>query len=196
MLDPADIELALPESDSSLISSRVDPHVRHRLEALCGVLPQTSQDRPLEIVRQRWHERGRWRRLTLHHGRQRLGRCLPAEGPLAGGHLVQHRAEAEDVRARIHGLARRLFRRHVGQRAHPLPGIRQVLDQCVDAEGSDGSSSSWSNFASPKSSTFTAPSVPTITLAGFRSRWMIPRAWAAASASATAIANPQRLAKA
>ena len=33
-------------------------------------------------------------------------------------------------------------------------------------------------FASPKSRTFTRPSCPTITLAGFESRWVMPRWWA------------------
>ena len=45
-------------------------------------------------------------------------------------------------------------------------------------------SSGWSAFASPKSSTFTVPSSFTLTLAGFRSRWMMPCSWAASRASA------------
>jgi len=40
-----------------------------------------------------------------------------------------------------------------------------------------------SNFASPKSSTF-APFLVSMMLLGFRSRWTMPRACAAASASA------------
>src|SRR6202022_981606 len=43
-------------------------------------------------------------------------------------------------------------------------------------------------FASPKSSTFTVPSRRTLTLAGFRSRWMIPCSCAASSASAICFA--------
>ena len=39
-------------------------------------------------------------------------------------------------------------------------------------------------FASPKSSTFTAPSGRTLIFAGLRSRWMIPCSWAASRASA------------
>jgi hypothetical protein len=39
-------------------------------------------------------------------------------------------------------------------------------------------------FASPKSSTFTLPCLSSLILAGFRSRWIIPRSCAASSASA------------
>ena len=43
-------------------------------------------------------------------------------------------------------------------------------------------------FASPKSSTFTVPSVRTLMFAGFRSRWMIPCSCAASRASAICFA--------
>jgi hypothetical protein len=36
---------------------------------------------------------------------------------VAGDHLIEHQAEAENVAARIEGLAFRLFRRHIGQGA-------------------------------------------------------------------------------
>ena len=39
-------------------------------------------------------------------------------------------------------------------------------------------------LARPKSRTFTTPSGVTMTLPGFRSRWMMPLSWAASSASA------------
>ena len=39
------------------------------------------------------------------------------------------------------------------------------------------------SFASPKSSTFTAPSGVILMFAGLRSRWMIPCSWAASRAS-------------
>ena len=107
---------------------QIDPDVGHCLEALRRFLAEAPQDRPLEIVRQRRNERARESRLTLHHGRQRLGRCLASEGALARGHLVQQCAEAEDVRARVHWSARCLFRRHVRECAHALPGFGQVLD--------------------------------------------------------------------
>ena len=43
-------------------------------------------------------------------------------------------------------------------------------------------------FARPKSSTFTVPSVRTLTLAGFKSRCTMPASWAASSASAICFA--------
>ena len=49
------------------------------------------------------------------------------------------------------------------------------------------------SFASPKSSTFTVPSGRSLTLAGFRSRWMIPCSCAASSASAICLAIGKRL---
>ncbi len=36
---------------------------------------------------------------------------------------------------------------------------------------------SWASLAMPKSQIFTVPSVSRITLAGFRSRWMMPCSW-------------------
>ena len=54
---------------------------------------------------------------------------------------------------------------------------------------------SWSSncrFASPKSITFTCPCSPNMTFAGFRSRWTIPRACAAWSASAIWHGDRQR----
>ncbi|MFO0848788.1 MAG: hypothetical protein U0871_09575 [Gemmataceae bacterium] len=42
-----------------------------------------------------------------------------------------------------------------------------------------------STFASPQSITWTSPNAPTITLAGFRSRWITPRLWAKATAKHT-----------
>jgi hypothetical protein len=51
------------------------------------------------------------------------------------------------------------------------------------------SASADTSFARPKSSTFTTPSRVTITFAGLTSRWTMPLAWAAASASAIGIAR-------
>ena len=43
-------------------------------------------------------------------------------------------------------------------------------------------------LARPKSSTFTEPSGVTLILAGFKSRWMMPRSWAYSIASAICLA--------
>ena len=54
-----------------------------------------------------------------------------------------------------------------------------------------GSESTATSLARPKSRTFTRPSRVTMTLAGFKSRWTMPRSCAAdrASASGTAISK-------
>ena len=56
-----------------------------------------------------------------------------------------------------------------------------------DSDASPSASPS-SAFASPKSSTFTAPSSLILMFAGFRSRWMTPASWAASRASAICLA--------
>ncbi len=67
----------------------------------------------------------------------------------------------------------------------------------VVSESPGSSVSSATRFARPKSSTLTTPSRVTITFAGLRSRWTMPRACAAASASAigtaTRSASPSRI---
>ena len=45
----------------------------------------------------------------------------PSNGSVAGGHLVEHRAEREEVGARVGQLAARLLGRHVGDRADVEP---------------------------------------------------------------------------
>ena len=78
--------------------------------------------------------------------------------------------------------ARHLFGRHVRRRPHHDAGFR--ARGRASALAPAGSSASRS-FARPKSSTFTRPSLVTMTLAGFRSRWTMPFSCAAASASAS-----------
>ena len=68
-------------------------------------------------------------------------------------------------------------------RMMPAPVRASPVGSSVWLEAAEGSLS----FASPKSSTFTAPPDPTITLAGLRSRCTMPLAWAAASALAICV---------
>ena len=88
-------------------------HLGHRLKALAGDFAQAAR-----------HDLGRALRAPAsgarlvaqdraHAPRRRVAR----ERALAGQHLVEHRAEAEDIRARVERLALRLLRRHVGHRA-------------------------------------------------------------------------------
>ena len=78
---------------------------------------------------------------------------------LAGDHLVEHRAEREQVRARVDGLPKRLLGRHVGDGANRRAGTRQL--GCGNAEAASRrrivSGAGWLSLASPKSSTFELP---------------------------------------
>ena len=58
------------------------------------------------------------RRIVAQNRGQRVDRRGPLEGAAPGEHLVEHGAERELIGAKIHDGAARLFRRHVGQRAH------------------------------------------------------------------------------
>src|SRR5262249_8242424 len=55
------------------------------------------------------------------------GRGGAVESSLAGGHLVEYGAEAEQVGASIQVFASRLFGRHVGHGAHGGTGGGEVL---------------------------------------------------------------------
>jgi hypothetical protein len=56
-----------------------------------------------------------------------MAEVLPCERHLAGGHLVEHGAEAEQVAARVELLAAGLLGRHVGHGAHGDAGRGQGL---------------------------------------------------------------------
>ena len=110
---------AAAESVSS--SSSATFRSRHRLIAARRLLAQAADDGPLDVER--------------HDAADRLGGAgssfrifartdsgeSPMNGRTAGHHLVQHRAEAEDVRPRVDLAALRLFGRHVRGRADDLP---------------------------------------------------------------------------
>lgn len=69
-------------------------------------------------------------------------RRRPAERSLTGGHLVEHRAEREQVGARVEVFAPRQFRRHVRHRAHGDARTRKMLrvgdGRCGRCVGSHG----------------------------------------------------------
>ena len=97
-------------------------HVGHALVAPVGLLPQASQDDPLQVPR---HVRGhlaRGLRLLPHHRRQRGRRRVPREGPAPRHHLVEQRPEAEDVGPGVHVPAAGLLGGHVSHRPRDRPG--------------------------------------------------------------------------
>src|SRR5882757_7073468 len=71
--------------------------VVRRLPTLVRILAQTDLYQTLERRRcHRLHGRN-WRRLALHHRSHCAGRSLAFERSLTGYHLVEHRAEGENV---------------------------------------------------------------------------------------------------
>ena len=54
-------------------------------------------------------------------------RAFARQIALAGRHFVEHRAEAEQVRAGVHVFAARLLGRHVGHRAHGHAGTGEMV---------------------------------------------------------------------
>jgi hypothetical protein len=64
--------------------------------------------------------------MALENRGDEAGLALALECPLPGGHLVDDRAEREEVRARIRLFAFDLLRRHVLKRAEDRPRRRQM----------------------------------------------------------------------
>ena len=110
--------------DVRIVREREPIHdlARARPEPL--ILLQRLEDQLVERARQLGIEqRRRLRRLP----QERVQRAELRRGHerMAPGHeLVQQDAEREDVRFGGHGLAARLFRRHVADRAENHPGLR------------------------------------------------------------------------
>ena len=71
-------------------------------------------------------ERRDRRRLLLHDRRDQRRLARSRNAFLPGRHLVEHRAEREDVRPRVGLLALELLRRHVLERAEDRAFLRQV----------------------------------------------------------------------
>ena len=98
---------------------------RPRRRPLVAVLGQQSGDQPRQV----WVQVGtkRFDRLWIRlcHGDQ-CGRQVAAlERRLAGGHLVQHASQAEQVAAKVHFLPLRLFGGHVAGRPQHDTALRQ-----------------------------------------------------------------------
>ena len=126
-------------------------------------------------------------RILREHHRQRVRDFIAVKHATAGQHLEQHASERPDVGALVHRLPARLFGTHVRGGAENHAGLchRRRRDGRRSREGARRRALLVSMaLASPKSSTLTRPSGRTFTLAGLRSRWMIPCSCAASSASA------------
>ena len=94
------------------------------MEALLRVLLETVPDDALEAGRDVLVRDGEVRRVFLQDRRHRVGGRVAVERAPAREHLVEDRAEGEDVAARVGGLAADLLGRHVAERAEHDAGLR------------------------------------------------------------------------
>ena len=136
--------------------------------------------------------------VAFQNGIENHSRAFAAERQCPGRHFVEHRTEREQIRAGVQFLGSHLLRRHVGHRAQRRARTGQVLlahrrrlrrsaAAFWLAELADGVT-----FASPKSRILACPRLVTKMLAGLMSRWTMPSAWAASSASAISMARESR----
>ena len=107
--------LPVPGLPLSKVGSGLEPAGRLFLQA-------TAHD-TAERRRNRGRQLGR---LFLQDGVHHLDRRFAGKGPLAAEHLIEHHAEAEQVRAMVGGFAPYLLRRHVASRAQHHTFIRQI----------------------------------------------------------------------
>ena len=122
-------------------------------------------------------------RRSFRRGRQR-----------ARGHFVEDRAEGEKIGAGVEFLGAGLLGRHVGDRAERGAGAGEML--LVDCVASCVAAAIWldelardASLARPKSRILAWPRLVTKIFAGLMSRWTMPSACAASSASAISIAR-------
>ena len=102
------------------------------MEALLRALLEAVPDDAVEAGRDVLIRDREVRRVLLEDRGHRLSRRVPVERAAPGEHLVEDRAEGEDVRTRVGGLALDLLGRHVAERAEhdprlgPRRGRRQI----------------------------------------------------------------------
>jgi hypothetical protein len=92
--------------------------VRALLEAVADDALERGRDRPVR--------RQEVRRLFLEDCRHGVGGRVAAEGPAAREHLVEDRAEAEEVGSVVRGQAAELLGRHVPERPQDGPRLRAL----------------------------------------------------------------------
>jgi hypothetical protein len=101
----------------------IEREVARGLKALLRILLEAVPHDPLDAgrnVRVRQRDLGR---IFLEDRGHRVGRRVSLERPLAREHLVEDRAEREDVRARVRRPSAHLLRGHVAERAEDDAGL-------------------------------------------------------------------------
>ena len=160
-------------SDPSASDSSREHEVAGGLEPALGRLLETAPNHPVECwtrrhggSRDRADAPSRSRGAFLFDCRRRT-RAAPT--PSRRG-----RSRTKRCRTGCRSALRAPVRRHVadGPEQHALLGLRRARRVLTLAP--------WASVASPKSSSFTWPSRVTKMFSGLRSRWMMPRSWAAA----------------
>ena len=173
----------------------LQPHVVRGLPALVGIFGHAGSDQLIQRRRGHGLDGTDRRRLALQYCRQHAGSGLALERALAGGHLVEHGAQSEDVAARVGFLAFHLLRRHVLKRSNDraLRGQRQVADWQPSGSGLKIERlTGVTALARPKSISL-APDLVSMMLPGFRSRWTTPLRWARSSPSAISAPDAEYL---
>ena len=92
-----------------------------RLKARARILFEAVLNDLVQRGRQHRADRDERRGLAVQYGADDVGRARARERALAAEHLVQNRAEREDIAAVIDGTAANLFRRHIADGADDEP---------------------------------------------------------------------------
>ena len=160
--------------------ARLQQRVGHR-GAVGVAVGRVLGQRPLDDLDQRGREPARQRRRGLLEVQERqFDRRGGAERRRAREHLVEDHARAVDVGGGGGGAPAALLGGHVARRAHDRGGCDPRPSVLPSARR-----------ATPKSPTFTRPSVESRMLAGLTSRCTMRWAWAPASARQSWVATPQ-----
>ena len=147
LVELVDVAIAVDEVLGDLLVRGRDPdllevalelagEVLGALVAKIGLAGEGLGDDALELVIHQRTDRARLRVLGVGDPAEHLVRVATRERQGAGGQLVEHDADREQVGARVDRLAADQLRRHVGRAAEQLAGHRQllVIDDLGDAE--------------------------------------------------------------
>ena len=140
---PADVPpLSSRREVRGLQSGQVLDHLPGARGPLVGVLAQQPVDQVGEGPRSLRPDPRHRRRLEVADPGQRLGRRLAAKGRHAGEHLVEERAQGEEVRAVVERQSLELLRGHGMTGPEDHPGLREVrvglvLDELGEPEVED-----------------------------------------------------------
>ncbi len=153
-------------------------------QAELGVFAQAAFEEAAKVRGRVFGERGVIGFAGEHGGERIRDGFAAAEQHFSGQEFVENDAEGPDIGAAVHDFAARLFRGHVGGGAEDHAGLGHGEREGGRHGGTGAAALDSVALARPKSRSFTMPSGVTLILAGFRSRWMMPRSWAASSAAA------------